>query len=304
MAPHRRDDQQDRRTFLRTLGLAGGALAGAAAASGAPVQIRPRRTATATPAPPGALKRATARTSLKQPLKLQKTAEGASGVAAAQPPSLPRIGRAPLPSTRQRALETIFYSGDSNLVPKDFGLRRLEDGTFSVPLERVVGYDADLLRSYTQGITLTPSGCQYAPGAEYQGTPPMKYMAFRTTYLSEDVFGEGVWLVMGATDYTYVMQVQWHTPWTASTHRTCIFELSMDNFDSDFWISLHAGPSGGSSGEYIDRIDFAPTEDNTQLALVEVPGSGKETYTHTLWFRPGNYEHGYARFNWLNIIAV
>lgn len=312
MAPHRPDevdsaDGQDRRTFLKTLGLAGGALAGASAASAAPVQLpRTRSTGTVTPAT-GGLQRATARMSLKQPLTLQKTTLAAAGLTPPPSPNIPTMGRMPLPSTRQRALQTVFETrsgGGGGLVPKDFGLRSMQDGTYSLPADITVGYDVPLARAYAEGITLTPSGCEFAPGAEYEGTPPMKYMAYRTTYVSPDVFGKQVWLTTDATDYTWFFQIKWTTPWPLSTRRTYVLELSMEHFDSDFWITLASAGSDQVPGQYLDGISFVPTTDNTQMALVEMPGSGGIPYTHTLWFRPGNYGQKLACFNWLNIIAV
>jgi len=201
-------------------------------------------------------------------------------------------------------LQTVFDppAGGGGLVPKDFGLRRMADGTFSLPADIVVGYDVPLAQAYTQGITLTPAGCEYASGFEYEGIPPMKYMAYRTTYTSPDVFGKQVWLTTSATDYTYFMQMQWRTPWSLSSRRTYVLELSMEHFCSDFWITLYSAGSADVPGQSLD-VSFSPTTDNTQMALVEMPGSGGSTYTHTLWFRPGNYEEKLACFNWLNIIG-
>lgn len=305
MAPHRCDDQQDRRTFLKTLGLAGGALAGATAASAAPVLTRPRSTTTVAP-PPSGQTRSTARLRLKQPLKLQTQTPGASPLSGPPLPATRPVGRIPLPSSRQRLLQTVFDppTGGNGLDPNDFGLRRMADMSFSLPRDIVASYDRPLAEAYAQGVTLTPAGCEYAPGAEYAGTPPMKYMAYRTTYTSPDVFGKQVPLITSATDYTWFLQIQWRTPFSAATHRSYILELSMAGFCSDFWITLYSAGTGNVPGQYLDQIEFSPTSDNTQMALVQMPGSGESDYTHTLWFRPGNYANKQAYFNWLNILAV
>jgi len=240
-------------------------------------------------------------------MKLQKATKAPGGL---KPPEIPRVPMSaapiPLPSSRQRVLQTLFDEaggGGGGFVPEDFGLRQMADGTFSLPTDIVAGYDVPLANAYAQGITLRPSGCEYAPGAEYEGTPPMTYMAYRTTYASPEVFGKQVPVITRATEYTWFLQIQWRTPWPVNTRRTYVLELSMDDFDSDFDITLYSAGSGNVPGQSLEP-EFSPTTDGSQMALVEIPGSGGSTYTHILWFRPHNYENMSSTFNWLNIIAV
>jgi len=153
-----RRDGQSRRTFIKTLGVLSGMLAGGGIASAAPSLSRSVR-----------LQRSGAQLSLKQPIALQKLSRRGPKIDLPMP-TPPTLGEPPLPSTRQRLLQTLF-STEVGLDPSAFKLARGANGIWqtSAPLTQVMNTDP-LGNAYAQGVTLTPAGCDFVPAT---GLPPL-----------------------------------------------------------------------------------------------------------------------------------
>ena len=152
---------QDRRTFLRTLGVIGGTLAGAGIAGAAPILSRETRVSAQVGAA-GRLRRSSAALKLGQPLGLQKLSQGRSG------PRIPASTARGRPRRAAAALDPPAPAADAlrraGRCPEGERLlaraqRRREVGEFP-PLTQVMSTNP-LAGAYAGGITLTPTGCQY-----------------------------------------------------------------------------------------------------------------------------------------------
>ncbi len=294
---------QDRRTFLRTLaGL--GALASAGIASAAPSLSRtPQVSAQAS-----TLTRSSAALKLQQPLALQRLTRGRSGPKVQLPPPPGVLGEPPQPSTRQRALQAAFGPG-SALRAADFGLAAGAGGAWglSAPLTQVMSTDP-LAGAYAAGITLTPEGCQYAPGAEYQtlsGKDPMTYDTLQAT-VEPATFGKKLRLITAEMNsvFNFFFAVLLNTPGAWEDRLTYVVEVSMEPFEAGFEAFITSDGPPGKPWES-NAVNFSPTNDGTRMALIELPGSaGADGYAHTLFFRRGTGNALFTNFNWLNVIAL
>lgn len=289
---------QSRRGFLQTLGLLGGALAASSLASAAPVGLSQER-----PVIAHQLRRSSTNLRLAGAIRLQQT-EAAGPAISLQLPTAPTLGEPPLPSTRQRALQSIFSASGSTLNPADFRLERATDGTFaaSQPLTSVMQLDL-LAQAYAEGITLTPSGCESVPSVNLSGPPPMVY-ASTQSWVTPDLFGQR--LCLTTVDHPFpgaFFSALFNTPGDAQTTLTYVLELSMEPFDQRFESFLTSNPAG--AGFKSAMVEFVPTNDGTQMALVQIRGSGAtDHYAHGLHFRRGGASVAMTYFNWLNIIAL
>lgn len=220
-------------------------------------------------------------------------------------PVMPTLGEPPLPSTRQRLLSTIFKAPGSLLRARDFRLAQQDDGDYppSEPLSSVMQLDL-LAAAYSQGILLTPSGCQFAPDAQYNGPDPMGYATLQSVVGPKD-FGKR--LCMATIEHPFpgpFFSVLFNTPGQPQDKLSYALELSMEPFDPDFECFLmSSGPPGTTFQS--SKVNFVPTNEATQLALVEIRGSGAvEGYAQSLHLRRGKAAVGITCFNWLNIIAL
>lgn len=209
---------QSRRTFIRTLGALGGALAGAGMASAAPTLSRSIK-----------LRRSGAQLRLKQPVALQKLSRSGPKISA-ELPTLPTLGEPPLPSTRQRLLQTLF-SGEGSLDPQQFKLTSGPNGIWKISAPLQVMSNDPLAGAYAEGIMLTPTGCSYAPPT---GRPPLGYGSFQSVVTS-DTFGKT--LCLATVDHPFpgfFFSALLNTPGTPQERVTYALELSMEPFDPLF----------------------------------------------------------------------
>jgi hypothetical protein len=291
-----------RRRFLGAMaGL--GALAGAGGLlSGAPVSAQPGGASPQLHAA-GRFRRSTLPLGLTRPLQLDRLQ-----IAETIPielPAMPTLGEPPMPSTRQRLLSTIFKAPGSTLRISDFRLTEQDDGGYppSAPLTSVMQHDL-LAAAYSQGILLTPAGCQFAPGTQYSGPDPMGYATLQSVVSSKD-FGKR--LCMATIEHPFpgaFFSVLFNTPGQPESKLSYALELSMEPFDPLFdCFLMSSGPPGTAFQSA--RVNFVPTNEGTQLALVEIRGSGAvEGYAQSLHLWRGKAGVGLTYFNWLNIIAL
>lgn len=289
-----------RRRFLQTLAAAGGMLAGGLSAWGQPappsgLQIRGGLA--------GALGRATSALRLRQPVLLQQLSRSGPR----RLPVLPKppvLGTPPLPSVRQRLLDALFTAPGTGLRAGDFGLTVNAAGNwgYSGPLTQVMSGNA-LAAAYAAGITLTPSGCQYPAGVPHPAAEPMSYGSFQS-WMSPDTFGQRVTLMTVHYDFPgFFFSVALNTPGAPSTKLTYVFELSMEPFDAGFECFIGSMPSGAPYQSA--DVHFVPTNDGTQMALVELRGSGDVSgHAHTLAFRRGTGSVGMTNFHWVNVTVL
>jgi hypothetical protein len=278
---------QTRRCFLQTLGVLGGALAGAGVASAAPTLSR---------AP--VLKRSTAELSLKQPIALQKLTRSGPEVDVGLP-TLPTLGEPALPSTRQRLLQTLF-SDEGGLDPKQFELARGANGIWNLSAPLQVMSNDPLADAYGEGIMLTPTGCSFTPP---MGLPPIGYASFQSV-VTGDTFGQK--LCLATVDHGFpgsFLGILLNTPGTPQTKLTYALELSMEPYDPRFECFIASHPEGAAYESA--AVQFSGTMEGTYVALLELRGSGDVPgWAHTLSFRRGDASVGMTYFNWLNVIAV
>lgn len=289
-----------RRGFLQTLAAAGGLLAGGLSAWAQPtpssgLQIRGGLT--------GALSRATTALRLRRPIVLQQLSQGGPRRLPALP-TLPTLGEPPLPSTRQRLLDALFRAPTTGLRAADFGLVTDAAGQWgcSPPLTQVMSGNT-LAAAYAAGITLTPSGCQYPAGVPHPGAEPISYGSFQS-WVSPDSFGQRVTLMTADSAFPgFFFGVLLNTPGAPSSTLTYVFELSMEPFDAGFECFIGSLPGGAPYQSA--AVNFVPTNDGTQMALVELRGSGNVSgYAHTLAFRRGSANVGMTDFRWLNVTVL
>ncbi len=282
-----RGDGQSRRTFIRTLGLAGGVLAGAGMASAAPTLSRTVR-----------LQRSGAQLRLKQPVALQTLNRGGPKISA-ELPTLPTLGEPPLPSTRQRLLQTLFAE-EGGLDPKQFQLASGANGGWKLSAPLQVMSNDPLADAYSEGITLTPEGCSFTPP---MGKPPIGYGSFQSVVTHES-FGEK--LTLATVDHGFpgsFLGILLNTPGTPQTKLTYALELSMEPFDSRFECFIASNPEG--AGYESSAVTYSGTMEGTFIALVELRGSGDVPgWAHTLSFRRGQGTPAMTNFNWLNVMAI
>jgi hypothetical protein len=282
-----RGDGQSRRTFLKTLGLAGGVLAGAGMASAAPTLSRTPR-----------LRRSGAQLTLKKPIALHKLSRSGPRFDL-QMPDTATLGKPPAPSTRQALLQTLF-SDEGGLEPADFKLAQAANGiwTLSEPLQ-VMSNDP-LADAYAEGIVLTPGACSYTPPI---GLPPISYASFQAV-VTGDTFGEK--LRLATVDHAFpgsFLGILLNTPGTPQTKLTYALELSMEPFDTRFECFIASNPEGANYESA--AVTYSATMDGTYVALVELRGSGDVPgWAHTLSFRRGQGAPGMTNFNWLSVVAL
>ena len=279
---------QDRRTFIKTLGVLGGALAAGSAASAAPT---PARTPT--------LRHSSGQLHLQQLPTLQKLSQRGPRIDV-ELPTLPALGEPPLPSTRQRLMQTLFRA--DGLDPADFDVTQTANDVWNAsgPLTQVMGTDP-LANAYAGGITLTPAGCGFTPP---MGLPPIGYASFQSVVTNE-TFGQK--LCLATVDHPFpgsFLGMLLNTPGAPQDRITYALELAMEPFDHRFECFVaSSGPTGMPYES--STVQFVPTNEGTQIALVELRGSGDvEGWAHTLSFRRGNASVGMTFFNWLNVIAL
>jgi hypothetical protein len=281
-----RADGQSRRTFLKTLGLAGGALAGAGMASAAPTLSRTVK-----------LQRSGAQLRLKQPVALQ-TLSRRGPKFDLQMPEIATLGEPPKPSTRQALLQTLFAPG--GLDPKQFQLVPAPNGIWKLSAPLQVMSNDPLADAYAEGIMLTPEGCSFTPP---MGLPPIGYGSFQSVVTHES-FGKK--LCLATADHGFpgsFFTVLLNTPGTPQAKLTYALELAMEPFDSRFECFIASHPEGG--GYESAAVTFSGTMEGRYVALVELRGSGDVPgWAHTLSFRRGDAAVGMTNFNWLNVVAV
>lgn len=290
---------QSRRGFLRTVGLAGGALAGASAALGAPITL------SRDPLLAKQLKRATGTLRLTKLPSLQKLSTGGGGQM--KLPKLPTLGEPPLPSSRQRLLSALFSDGGLNAG--QFKLKQGAGGIWncSQPLTQVMSND-QLAAAYAEGITLTPSGCEYAEGVQYTnlgGTEPVTYYTLQAAGGPDD-FGQRLQLLTAQTNevFSAFFTAMFNTPGQWSQRLTYVLELSMEPWSADFDVFISSAPPPGKQYESA-AVDFVTTNEGTVMALVELPGSATaDNYAHMLHLRRGTAQPLFTQFNWLNIVVL
>jgi len=289
-----------RRGFLRTLAAAGGLLAAGLSAWGAPASPSAGQLRVGAQS---LLSRATSALRLRQPIVLQQLSRGGARRLPALP-TLPTLGEPPLPSTRQRLLDALFRAPRASLQAADFGLAPNAAGEWPCSPGTTQVMSGDLLAAaYAAGITLTPSGCEFAAGTALPGADPMSYGSFQS-WVSPDSFGQRVTLMTVDSAFPgHFFGVLLNTPGAPSSKLTYVFELSMEPFDAGFECFIISSPAGGPYQSA--AVEFVPTNDGTYMALVELPGSGAVNgYAHTLSFRRGQASVGITYFNWLNVMAL
>lgn len=278
---------QDRRTFIRTLGALGGALAVGSAASAAPTLTRTPR-----------LRRSGAQLTLKRPIALQKLSRSGPKIST-ELPTLPTLGEPPKPSTRQALLQSLF-SDEGGLDPQQFQVASGANGTWKLSAPLQVMSNDPLADAYAEGITLTPEGCSFAPP---MGLPPISYASFQSV-VTGDTFGQK--LCLATVDHTFpgsFLGILLNTPGTPQTKLTYALELSMEPFDSRFECFIASNPEG--AGYESAPVTYSGTMEGTFIALVELRGSGDVPgWAHTLSFRRGQGTPGMTNFNWLNVMAI
>ncbi len=278
---------QDRRTFIKTLGLAGGVLAGAGSVSAAPTLSRRAR-----------LQRSGAQLRLKQPVTLQKLSRSGPEFDL-QMPDIETLGEPPMPSTRQALLQTLF-SDEGGLDPADFKLSSGENGIWKLSAPLQVMSNDPLADAYSEGIMLTPAGCSFTPP---MGLPPIGYGSFQSV-VTGDTFGQK--LCLATVDHPFpgsFLGILLNTPGTPQTKLTYALELSMEPYDPRFECFIASHPEGAAYESAV--VQFAGTMEGTYVALVELRGSGDVPgWAHTLSFRRGDASVGMTYFNWLNVVAV
>ncbi|GEM_PF-6396142 len=291
---------QDRRSFITTLAGLGALAVGATAASAAPALGRATQISAA-----GQLARSSAALTLQRVPKLQRlTAARRPANLPAPPPAV--VGEPPLPSTRQRLLQGLFGPG-TGLNASSFRLSSA-GGVWghSAPLTQVMSINP-LAQAYAAGITLTPGGCQYAPGSGYQSPGGSAPLSFHTMQASVDplTWGNKLQLLTAKMNevFNFFFAVFLATPGAPNQVLPYVLELSMEPFDPAFEVFA---ASTGPSGQYqAAQVSFVATTDGTRMALVELPGcDGLEGPVHSLFFRRGNADALFTTFNWLNVMAL
>jgi hypothetical protein len=279
-------DGQSRRAFIRTLGLAGGVLAGAGIASAAPTLSRTVR-----------LQRSGAQLRLKQPVALQTLSRSGPKVSA-ELPTLPTLGEPPKPSTRQALLQTLFSEG--GLDPKQFQLAPGANGAWKLSAPLQVMSTDPLADAYAEGIMLTPEDCSFTPP---MGLPPIGYGSFQSV-VTHDSFGKKLTLATPDQAFPgFFFTVLLNTPGSPQTKLTYALELAMEPYDSRFECFIASNPEGAAYESA--AVTFSGTMEGTFIALVELRGSGDVPgWAHTLSFRRGQGTPGMTIFNWLNVVAV
>jgi hypothetical protein len=292
---------QDRRSFITTLAGLGALAIGATAASAAPALGRATQIGAA-----GQLARSNAALNLQHVPKLQRLTAARRPANLPTPPPPAVLGDPPLPSTRQRLLQGLFGPG-TGLNASAFRLSSA-GGVWghSAPLTQVMSTNP-LAQAYAAGITLTPSGCQYAPGTGYQSPGGSAPISFHTMQASVDPATWGKKLQLLTAKMNEVFSVFFAaflvTPGALDQSLPYVLELSMEPFDPAFEVFV---ASTGPSGEYVSaNVNFVATTEGTRMALVELPGcDGLEGPSHSLFFRRGNAQPLFTTFNWLNVMAL
>jgi len=279
---------QDRRTFIKTLGVLGGTLAAGGAALADPTLSR-------TPT----LRRSTGELYLQQVPTLQKLSRRGPRIDV-ELPTLPALGEAPLPSTRQRLLQTPFRA--DGLDPADLNVAQAANGAWkeSPRLTQVMNTDA-LGNAYAEGVTLTPSGCSFTPPV---GLPALGYGSFQSVVTHES-FGQKLCLATVEHPFPgFFFSVLLNTPGSPQFRITYALELAMEPFDHRFECFVASSGPAGMPYESA-AVQFVPSNDGTQMALVELRGSGDvQDWAHTLSIRRGRATAGMTNFNWLNVVAL
>jgi len=102
----------------------------------------------------------------------------------------------------------------------------------------------------------------------------------------------------------FFFSVLLNTPGSSQMRITYVVELSMEPFDQRFECFIASSGPAGMPYESA-AVQFVPTNDGTQMALVELRGSGDVPgWAHTLSFRRGQGTPGMTYFNWLNVMAL
>ncbi|MGI5818621.1 MAG: hypothetical protein ACOX9R_11055 [Armatimonadota bacterium] len=289
---------QSRRTFIRTLGVLGGALAASGVASADTVGLSSDARSIAQ-----RVRRSSTALRLQQAPALQKLSRRGPQVSA-ELPTPPTLGEPPLPSTRQRLLNALASAPGGGVNLSALGLAQGAGGRWgrSEPLTQIMSTDP-LALAYAEGITLTPEGLQFSADAGYHGPPPMRYATLQAM-ATPDLFGERLCLV--TADHPFpgsFFSVVFNTPGGPQSAITYAVEVSMEPYDPGFECFIGSLPAGAPYQSA--AVNFVPTNDGTQMALLEIRGSGATSeFAHSIRFRRGTGTALLTHFNWMNVVAL
>jgi hypothetical protein len=211
------------------------------------------------------------------------------------------------PSTREAALRGLFESRGSRLSPDDFGLSADGDDPYSnSPTSDTATDDPPLVGAYMAGITLTPSGCQYAAGSGYGGPDPIWYET-RKGVVRVDTFGSQLALMSDTADEVF-LTIWLRTLGTEDDTITHLLELSMANPDFERFRIVTASVLEENGLYYLSETElaFSPTSDDTWVALAEITGSAISTVSNAVlrFEYTGGGDWYDDTFHWLNVIAL
>jgi len=290
--PARDEMGTDRRAFLRGLAALGGGAVMAASAAEA--------------APPRGLKatRAIGRVSrtnlgLKSGMKLVTAGQPKPIPAEMQPVRVPVQGAIPSPSTRVRLLKAMSGDAEGGATLQLLGINAnaLSSASLSSSLQVMSG--DSLAQAYSQGIVLTPLGCEYAEGSPVPSDPPMIYWSYNGNLTPETVTAQQC--SVHAPQMSEGEPAIWFgfikTPGDPTTKMAYMLELSINSVFNNYLSRIKFSLN-------MSDFQFSQTSDNTLVATVELIGCGNEAYRHMLCVHARQYQIAGFGFNWLNVMAL